>query len=136
MPLSPIAYGLDRKLERILSELAKMTQFLKCPANKHLSDWRALIEALIEWIARNSVFLCLINHPSFRVMIQRANSEFFVPMYNTLSPHIKGLADVYLQLPEHEEKSYCFLIVDETKKSADFCWWLLCSWKDVLDSWI
>jgi hypothetical protein len=36
----------------ILPELAKMTQFAKQPGNKQSSDQRTLVEAPIEWIAR------------------------------------------------------------------------------------
>jgi hypothetical protein len=93
-----------------------MTQFLKHPASKHSLDQEDLIEALIEWIAVNSIFLCSTNHPLFRVIIQCINSELFVPVYNTSSLHIKGRVDGYLQLPEHEEKSCCFLMVDEVQK--------------------
>jgi hypothetical protein len=93
-----------------------MTQFVKQPANKYLSNQRAVIEARIEWVAVNSFSFCWISHPLFRVMIQRTNSDAFVPVYHILSSHIKCLADIYPQLPEHEEKSYCCLMVDEAKK--------------------
>jgi hypothetical protein len=37
-------------------------------------------------------------------------------VYNTLKPHIKLLADAYRQLPAHQEKCYCSLIVDGAKR--------------------
>jgi hypothetical protein len=39
-----------------------------------------------------------------------------VPVYNTLEPHIKRLADAYRQIPAHQEKCYCSLMVDGAKK--------------------
>jgi hypothetical protein len=39
------------KLERIMSELDKMTLTVQQPSKKHPSDQRAFIEALIEWVA-------------------------------------------------------------------------------------
>jgi uncharacterized protein (DUF2342 family) len=39
------------KLERIMSELEKMTLTVKRPSKKHPSDQQAFIEALIEWVA-------------------------------------------------------------------------------------
>jgi hypothetical protein len=50
-------------------------------------------------------------------MVQRANPDFSVPVDNTLKHHIKRLAGVYRQLPEHQEKSYCCLMVDGARKS-------------------
>jgi hypothetical protein len=49
-------------------------------------------------------------------MIQSANPDFSVPVYDTLRPHIKRLVDAYRQLPEHQEKSDCFLMVDGANK--------------------
>jgi hypothetical protein len=57
-----------------------------------------------------------VNHPLFREIVQCANPDFSVPVYNTLKPHIKRLADAYRQLPAHQEKCYCHLMVDEAKK--------------------
>jgi hypothetical protein len=39
-----------------------MNQCVKQPANKHSSDQRAFIEALIEWVAVNSISFCSIDH--------------------------------------------------------------------------
>jgi hypothetical protein len=50
-------------------------------------------------------------------MVQRADPDFSVPVDNTLKLHIKRLAEVYRQLPEHQEKSYCCLMVDGARKS-------------------
>jgi hypothetical protein len=104
------------KLERIISELEKMILTVKHPSKKHPSDQRAFIEALIGWVAVESISLRLVNHPLFREMVRRANPDFSVPVYNTLRPHIKHLADAYRQLPAHQEKCYCSLIVDGAKK--------------------
>jgi hypothetical protein len=43
------------KLERIMSELEKMTLTVKQPSKKNPSDQRAFIEALIEWVAVKSI---------------------------------------------------------------------------------
>jgi hypothetical protein len=77
-----------------------MTQSVKQPSKQHLSDQRAFIEALIEWIVLKPTSFRSINYPLFRKMIQRANSDFSVPVY-TLTLHTKCLADIYRQLPEH-----------------------------------
>jgi hypothetical protein len=104
------------KLERIMSELKKMTLTVKEPSKRHPSDQRAFIEALIDWVAVKSISFPSVNHPLFREMVRCANPDFFVPVYSTLRPHIKHLADAYQQLPGHQEKCYCFLIVDGAKK--------------------
>jgi hypothetical protein len=39
-----------------------------------------------------------------------------VPVYNRLKPHVKRLADAYRQLPAHQEKCYCSLMVDGAKE--------------------
>jgi hypothetical protein len=122
------------KLERIMSELEKMTLTAKQPSKKHPSDQRAFIEALIEWVAVKSISFCWVNHPLFREMVRRANPDFSVPMYNTLKPHIERLADAYQQLPAHQEKCYCSLMVDARKDSAGV-WRSQCSWKDMFGSW-
>jgi hypothetical protein len=54
-----------------------------------------LIEALIEWAAVKSISFRSINHPSSREVIQHVNPDFSVPMYITIGPHVKRLADVY-----------------------------------------
>jgi hypothetical protein len=108
------------KLERIMSQLEKMTLTVKQPSKKHPSDQRAFIEALIEWVAVKSISFCSVNHPLFREMVRRANPDFSVPVYNTLRPHIKGLADAYRQLPAYQEKCHCFLMVDGAKKFGRF----------------
>jgi hypothetical protein len=92
------------KLERIMSELEKMTLTVKQPSKKRPSGQRAFIEALIEWVAVMSVSFRSVNHPLFREMVRCANPDFSVPLYNTLKPHIKRLAAAYRQLPAHQEK--------------------------------
>jgi hypothetical protein len=103
------------KLERIMFELEKMTLTVKQPSKKHPSDQRAFIEALIEWAAVKSISFRSVNHPLFREMVRSANPDFSVPVYNTLGPHIKRLADAYQQSPAHQEKCYCSLMVDGAK---------------------
>jgi hypothetical protein len=104
------------KLERIISELEKMTLTVKQPSKKHPSDQRAFIEALIEWVSVKSISFPSVNHLLFREMVRCANPDFSVPVYNTLRPHIKRPADAYQQLPAHQEKCYCSLIVDRAKE--------------------
>jgi hypothetical protein len=104
------------KLEKVMSELEDMTLTIKQPSKKHPSDQRAFIEALIEWVAVKSISFRSVNHPLFREMVRGANPDFSVPLYNTLKPHIKCLADAYRQLPAHQEKCYCSLTVDGAKK--------------------
>jgi hypothetical protein len=70
---------------------------MKQPNKKHPSDQRAVIEALIEWVAVKSISFRLISHPVFREIIQRANPDFSVPVNNTLKRHINCLAEVYRQ---------------------------------------
>jgi hypothetical protein len=53
-------------------------------------------------------------------MVQSADPDFSVSVYNTLRSHVKPLADVYQHLPEHQEKSYCPLMVDRAKKRPTF----------------
>jgi hypothetical protein len=103
------------KLERIMSELGKMTPAVKQPSKKHPSDQRAFLEALIKWVAVKSISFPSVNHPLFREMVRCANPDFSVPVYNTLKPHIKRLAYAYRQLPAHQEKCYCSLMVDGAK---------------------
>jgi hypothetical protein len=59
-----------------------------------------------------------INNPLFKEMVQLADIDFSVPVYNTPKNHIKCLAEVCQQLPERQEKSYCSLMVDEPKISG------------------
>jgi hypothetical protein len=106
------------KLERIIPELGEMTERAKHPSKKHPSGQRAFIEALIEWVAVESISFRSVNHPLFREIVRCANPDFSVPMYNTPKPHIKRLADAYRQLPAHQEKYYCSLMVDRAK---EFC---------------
>jgi hypothetical protein len=89
---------------------------VKQPSKKRPSDQRAFIEAPVEWVAVKSISFRSVNQPLFREMVRRANPDFSVPLYNTLRPHIKRLADAYRQLPAHQEKCYCSLIVDRAKK--------------------
>jgi hypothetical protein len=100
------------KLERIMSELKKMTLAVKHPSKKHPSDQQAFVEALIEWVAVKSISFRSTNHRVFRGMVRCANPDFSVPVYNTLKPHIKRLADAFRQLPTHQDKCYCSLMVD------------------------
>jgi hypothetical protein len=104
------------KLERIMSELEKMTLTVKQPGKKHPSDQRVFIEALIEWVAVKSISFRSVNHPVFREMVRCANPDFSVPVYNTLRPHIKRLADAYQQSPAHQEKCYYSWMVDGAKE--------------------
>jgi hypothetical protein len=104
------------KLERIMSELEKMTLTVEQPSKKHPSDQRAFIEALIERVAVKSISFRSVNHSLFREMVRCANPDFSVPVYNTLKPHIKCLADAYRQLPAHQEKCHCSLMVDVAKR--------------------
>jgi hypothetical protein len=46
--ISAIAESFDGKLERILSDLEKMTQLVKQPDKKYISDQRAFTEGLFE----------------------------------------------------------------------------------------
>jgi hypothetical protein len=57
-----------------------------------------------------------IDHPLFKEIVQRANPDFSVSVYNPLKHHIKCLAEVDRQLPEHQEKSYCVLMVGGAKE--------------------
>jgi hypothetical protein len=104
------------RLERIMSELEKMTLTVKQPSKKHPSDQRAFIEALIESVAVKSISFRSVNHPLFREMVRCANPDFSVPVYNTLRRHIKRLADAYRQLPAHQEKCYGSLMVSGARK--------------------
>jgi hypothetical protein len=108
------------KLERIMSELEKMTPTVKHPSKKHPSDQPAFIEALIEWVAVKSISFRSVNHPLFREIVRCVNPDFSVPVYDTLKPHIKRLADAYRQLPTHREKCCCFLMVDGARKFSRF----------------
>jgi hypothetical protein len=104
------------KLERTMSELEKMTLTVKQPSKKHPSGQLAFIEALIQCVAVKSVSFCSVNHPLSREMVRCTNPDFSVPVYNTLRPHMECLADVYQQLPAHQEKCYCSLMVDGAKQ--------------------
>jgi hypothetical protein len=133
--LSMMEEKFDAKFEAILSELDKMTELAKQPSQKRPSNQRAFIEGPVEWIAVKSISFRSVTHPLFQEIVQRANLDFSVPVDNTLKLHIKRLAEVYRQLPEHQEKSYFSLLVDRAKNSADIFWWPLCSWKNMFDSW-
>jgi hypothetical protein len=67
----------------------------KQPSHKCPSNQRAFIEALIEWIAAKSISFRSANHPVFREMVQPANPDFSMPVYNALKYHFKRLAEVY-----------------------------------------
>jgi hypothetical protein len=116
--ISVMEEELREKLERIMSELEMMTLTVKQPSKKHQSDQRAFIEALIEWVAVKSISFPSVNHSLFREMVRCANPDFSVPVYNTLKPHFKRLADAYRQLPAHQEKCYCYCssMVDGARK--------------------
>jgi hypothetical protein len=75
-----------------------------------------LIEALVEFVAAKSIPFHSINQPFFREMIQCTHADFSVPVYDMLRPHIKQLAGVHQQFPEHQEKIYCSLLVDGARK--------------------
>jgi hypothetical protein len=66
---------------------------VKQPGKKHQSYQQAFIEAMIEWVAVESISFPSVNHPLLREMIQRDNPDFYVPVHNALRPHIKRLAD-------------------------------------------
>jgi hypothetical protein len=95
-----------------MSELEKMRLTIKQPSKEQPSDQRIFIEALIELVAVKSISFHSVNHPLFREMVRCANPDFSVPVHNTLKPHVKSLADAYRQLPAHQEKCYCSLMVD------------------------
>jgi hypothetical protein len=99
-----------------MPELEEMTERVKHPSKKHPSGQRAFIEALIEWVAVKSISFRSVNHPLFREMVRCANPDLSVPVHNTLRPHIKRLVNAYRQLPAHQEKCYCFLMVDRAKE--------------------
>jgi hypothetical protein len=114
--ISAIREALDGDFERILSELEKMSEKVNRPSKECQSDQRAFVEKLIEWVAVKSISFRSISHPLFRDMIQLVNPDFSVPVYSTLSPHIKCLMDLYRQLPEGHAKGECSLMVDGEKK--------------------
>jgi tRNA G18 (ribose-2'-O)-methylase SpoU len=113
----------DEKLETILPELENMTELVKRLSQKCPSNQRVLTEALIEWIAAKSISFRSVNHPLFQEIVQRANPDISVPVYNILKYHIKRLAEVCRQWPEPQEKSRCFLMVDRVQDSAVVFWW-------------
>jgi hypothetical protein len=92
------------KLETILSQLDKMTELVKQQSQKCLSNQPAFIEALTEWIAVKSISFRSVTHPLFQEMIQHADPDFSVPVFNTLKHHIKRLVEVYRQLSVSTEK--------------------------------
>jgi hypothetical protein len=89
-----VTEGFDGKLETILLKLEKMNQLVKQPSKKHLSDQRAFIEALIEWVAVKSIDFRSASDSLFREMIQHANPDFSVSVYNTLGLRVNLLPDV------------------------------------------
>jgi hypothetical protein len=114
--ISVIEEEFGEKLERIMCELAKMTLTVKRPSKKHASDQRAFIEALIEWVAVKPISFRSDYHPLFWDLVRCANPDVSMPACNTLRPHIKRLADAYRQLPAHQEKCCCSLMVDRANK--------------------
>jgi hypothetical protein len=112
----------NEKPETILSELEKMIELVEQPSQKLPSNQRAFVESLIEWIAVKSISFRSVNHPLFKEMVHRANPDFSLPVYHTVKLCIQCLADVYRLLPEHQDKSYCFLLVDGAEASTDVCW--------------
>jgi hypothetical protein len=67
--ISVIEEEFGEKLERIMSELEKMTLTVKHPSKRHLSDQRAFIGTLIEWAAMKSIPFPSVNHPLFREIV-------------------------------------------------------------------
>jgi hypothetical protein len=92
-----------------------MTEKVNRPSKKRQSDQRTFIEKLIESLAVKSISFRSIIHPLFRDMIQLMKPDFSAPVSSAPKPHIKGLADLYRQLPERQEKGYCSLMVDGAK---------------------
>jgi hypothetical protein len=45
-------------------------------------------------------------------IVQLVNLDFSVPLFNTLRPHLAHLADFDQQLPAHQGKWLCLLVVD------------------------
>jgi hypothetical protein len=124
----------DAKFETILSELDKVTELMKQPSQKRPSNQRAFIEALIEWVAVKSISLRSVPDPLFQEMVQLANPDFSVPVYNTLKHHIKHLAGISTIVKVSREK---LLLFDgrRGKNATEVSWQSLCSWKDKFDSW-
>jgi hypothetical protein len=92
--LSMIEEKFDAKFATTVSELDEMTELVKQPSQKRPSNQRAFIGALIEWISVKSISFRSVTHPLFQEMVQRANPDFSVLVYNTLKHHIKRLAEV------------------------------------------
>jgi hypothetical protein len=122
--ISAITQGFQRNPEKLLSELEKMARLVKQPNKKHSSNQRSFVQALIAWVAVKLILFRSINDQLFREMTQRMNSAIFVPVYRTLKPRIKALADIHRRLPEPQEKSCCSLMGE--KNSTEFSWRLLC----------
>jgi hypothetical protein len=93
--ISVIEEEFAEKLERIMFELEKMTLTIKQPSRERPSGQRAFIEALVESVSVKSISFRSVNHSLFREIVRRANPDFSVPVYNTLSAHIKRVADAY-----------------------------------------
>jgi hypothetical protein len=89
-----MAERFDGKFERISPELKKMTQLMKQPSKKYPSDQRVCILAVIECVALKSISFHSINRTLFREMLECADPDLSVPVYDTLRPHIKHLVDV------------------------------------------
>jgi hypothetical protein len=109
--ISAIREALKGYFEGILSQLEEIAEKGNRPSKKRESAQRAFVERLSEWVAVKSISFRSISHPLLRDMVQLVNPNFSVPVHNTLRPHIKSLADRYRQLPEHQEKGYCSLMV-------------------------
>jgi hypothetical protein len=71
-----------------------MTELVKQSGQERPSNQRAFIESLIEWIAVKSVSFRSVNHPLFQEMVQDTDSDFSVPVCDTLKLHIKHLAEL------------------------------------------
>jgi hypothetical protein len=78
--LSMIEEKCNDKLEIILPELERMTKVVKQPSQRRLSNQRACIESLTEWIAAKSISFRLLNRPLFQEMVQCTNPDFIVPV--------------------------------------------------------
>jgi hypothetical protein len=74
----------------------KDDRLVKQPSQRRPSNRRAFIETLIQCIAVKLISFRSVNHPLFQQMVQRANSDFSVPVHKTLKYHIKRLAEVYI----------------------------------------
>jgi uncharacterized GH25 family protein len=59
-----------------------MTQMVKQPSKTYLSDQRAFVEAVVEWVAVISTSWRSTNHTLLREMVQLVNPDFSEPVEN------------------------------------------------------